>query len=566
MKMNLEGIELYAGDARKLKESHYPSGTSIRTILTPDAISFAANLHRKFNSTRKELLAQRPSRRNLIASGEAKFFSSVENNDDNWKGAELAPGLEDRRVEITGPPDRKMIVNALNTPKVCTYMSDFEDSMSPTWNNVINGQINLYDSVRLMPDFKDQISGKDYKLQPGKNNKVPVILVRPRGLHLEERHLVIDEEPISGSIFDFAIYFYHNAKTLINERGWGPYFYLPKLESQDEAKLWNDIFNEAQDQIGIARGTIRATVLIETLSGAYDMEGIIYQLKEHCAGLNCGRWDYIFSTIKTFMTDKNHILPDRSLVTMTVNFMKSYVEKLIEICHKRGVHAMGGMAAQIPIKNDPEANERAMDKVRADKEREVKAGHDGTWVAHPALAPIAFDIFDNGLSHHPHQLNTAAKDSNVTPDDLINTKINDEIVTEQGLKTNIYIGLCYMQAWLCGAGSVPINFLMEDAATAEVSRSQVYQWVLHNVVTNDTNKTITREFAIQLINEERDRLKRDHYKSESAQKTLDHVTDYWIAEITNQQFHDFLTLPLYEVLLQGEIFNNTLTDFDELVS
>ncbi|KAA8917077.1 hypothetical protein TRICI_000749 [Trichomonascus ciferrii] len=556
----MEGIELFAGSLEGT--SPYGSGTTPKTILTKEAVAFAAGLQRKYNRRREELLAKRPARRDLVASGKADFSSEIAKEWEgvDWKGADIGPGLEDRRVEITGPPERKMIVNALNSG-VCTYMSDFEDSMSPTWNNVIWGQVHLYDAIRLKVDFNDETSGKEYKVKD--SEKIPVILVRPRGWHMEERHMTVDGKPMSASIFDFALYFYHNAHKLINDRHWGPYFYLPKMESHHEAKLWNDIFNDAQDQLNIPRGTIRATVLIETLSGAYDMEGIIYQLRDHMAGLNCGRWDYIFSTVKTFMNDPKHVLPDRADVTMTVGFMSAYVHKLIEVCHRRGVHAMGGMAAQIPIKNDPEANELAMQKVRSDKEREVKAGHDGTWVAHPALAKIAFDVF-NKYMPQPNQIGNDrrqyATPSSVSSDDLINTKIPDGRITEQGLKTNVYIGLCYMQAWLCGSGCVPINYLMEDAATAEVSRSQVYQWALHGVKTDDSNITITTDLVCGTIKSEASRLKQEICKSDAQKDAMDKAAGYWINELTNKSFNDFLTTPLYDVLVK------TPTDKTDLLS
>lgn len=426
-----------------------------KKILTPDALAFLTLLHRSFNDTRKKLLERRVLRQAEIDRGALPDFlpeTRPIREDPSWKGAPPAPGLVDRRVEITGPTDRKMVVNALNSD-VWTYMADFEDSSAPTWENMINGQVNLYDAIRRQVDFKQ--GPKEYKLR--NDRKLPTLIVRPRGWHLEEKHLTVDGAPISGSLFDFGLYFFHNAAEY-QRRGYGPYFYLPKMESHLEARLWNDVFNLAQDYIGMPRGTIRGTVLIETILAAFEMEEIIYELRDHSSGLNCGRWDYIFSTIKKFRQNPDFVLPDRSAVTMTVPFMDAYVKLLIQTCHKRGVHAMGGMAAQIPIKDDKAANDKAMEGVRADKLREVRAGHDGTWVAHPALAKIASDIFIEHMPT-PNQLFVRREDVRIGARDLLNMNVPGK-VTEEGIRKNLAIGLGYMEAWIRGIGCVPINYLM----------------------------------------------------------------------------------------------------------
>jgi malate synthase len=432
-----------------------PIQESHRKILTPSALSFLALLHRSFNPTRKALLERRKLRQaELDKGGLLDFLPETKHirEDPTWKGAPPAPGLVDRRVEITGPTDRKMVVNALNA-NVWTYMADLEDSSAPTWDNMINGQVNLYDAVRRQVDFKQ--GAKEYKLRT--DRPLPTLIVRPRGWHLEEKHVTVDGEPMSGSLFDFGLYFFHNAAEAV-KRGFGPYFYLPKMESHLEARLWNDAFNLAQDYIGMRRGTIRGTVLIETIMAAFEMDEIIYELRDHSSGLNCGRWDYIFSVIKKFRQNSNFVLPDRSCVTMTVPFMDAYVKLLIQTCHKRGVHAMGGMAAQIPIKDDPAANEKAMAGVRADKLREVRAGHDGTWVAHPALAAIASDIFNQHMPT-PNQLFVRREDVTIGANDLLNMNVPGKI-TEEGIRKNLNIGLGYMEAWVRGVGCVPINYLM----------------------------------------------------------------------------------------------------------
>ncbi|KAI0886011.1 malate synthase, glyoxysomal [Annulohypoxylon maeteangense] len=506
-----------------------------KKILTPQALAFLALLHRSFNVTRKVLLERRIIRQAELDKGYLPdFLPETKHIRENptWKGAPPAPGLVDRRVEITGPTDRKMVVNALNSD-VWTYMADFEDSSAPTWDNMINGQVNLYDAVRRQVDFK--IGPKDYKLRT--DRVLPTLIVRPRGWHLDEKHVTVDGEPISGSLFDFGLYFFHNARESV-AAGFGPYFYLPKMESHLEARLWNDAFNLAQDYIGISRGTIRATVLIETILAAFEMDEIIYELRDHSSGLNCGRWDYIFSTIKKFRQNSNFVLPDRGCVTMTVPFMDAYVKLLIQTCHKRGVHAMGGMAAQIPIKDDKEANEKAMDGVRADKLREVRAGHDGTWVAHPALASIASEIFNKHMPT-PNQLFRRREDVKIGQNDLLNMNVPGKI-TEEGIRKNLNIGLGYMEAWVRGVGCVPINYLMEDAATAEVSRSQLWQWVRHGVTTAE-GKKVDKAYALKLLKEQTEQLA----ANSPAGNKFALASQYFAGQITGEDYADFLTTLLY---------------------
>lgn len=508
-----------------------------RHILTKDAVAFLATLHRTFNARRKELLARRVERQKEIDNGALPDFLPETKHireDPIWQGAPPAPGLEDRRVEITGPTDRKMVINALNAD-VYTYMSDFEDSSTPTWINMINGQVNLYDAVRRTISL--QQGSKSYKLRT--DRPVPTLIVRPRGWHLEESHFLVDGEPISGGIFDFGLYFFHNAREAIAQ-GFGPYFYLPKMESHLEARLWNDIFKVSQDWIGIPRGTIRGTVLIETILGVFEMDEIIYELREHSSGLNCGRWDYIFSFIKKLRNHSEFVLPERGDVTMTVPFMSSYVKLLIQTCHKRGVHAMGGMAAQIPIKNDEQANKVAMEGVYKDKLREALAGHDGTWVAHPQLAHIALEVFNKHMPT-PNQIFLRREDVHVTARDLINPYIPGGKITEAGIRKNLFIGLGYMEAWLRGVGCVPINYLMEDAATAEVSRSQLNQWVKHGVTTSE-GKKVTKDYILALLADE---TKKAEQSAPKGNKFAE-AAKYLKPEITDEKYSDFLTTLLYD--------------------
>ncbi|KAL8653206.1 MAG: hypothetical protein Q9210_002233 [Variospora velana] len=512
-----------------------PLNDQTRKILNKEATAFLALLHRTFNGKRKKLLQLRSVRQTDLDKGVLPDFlpetRDIRNN-DSWKGAPPAPGLADRRVEITGPTDRKMVVNALNS-NVWTYMADFEDSSAPTWDNMINGQVNLYDAIRKQVDFRQ--GEKEYKLRT--DRVLPTLIARARGWHLEEKHFTVDGEPISGSLFDFGLYFLHNAHELV-KRGTGPYFYLPKLESRLEARLWNDVFNVAQDFVGMPRGTIRGTVLIETIVAAFEMEEIIYELRDHSAGLNCGRWDYIFSVIKKFRQNSNFVLPDRSAVTMTVPFMDAYVKLLIRTCHKRGVHAMGGMAAQIPIKGNQEANDAAMANVYADKLREVRAGHDGTWVAHPALAAIASEVFNKHMPT-PNQLFVRREDVDVTANDLLNMQMPGT-VTEDGIRKNLNIGLGYMEGWLKGIGCVPINHLMEDAATAEVSRSQLWQWCRHGVTTAE-GKKVDKALALKLLQEQADEL-----ASKAPKGNKYHLAaQYFAGQVTGEDYADFLTSLLY---------------------
>ncbi|KAI8141773.1 malate synthase A [Fennellomyces sp. T-0311] len=509
-------------------------------ILTPEALQFIATLQRIFNPTRKALLQKRVYRQEALDRGVLPDFlpeTAHIRNDPNWRAAVPAPGLQDRRVEITGPVDRKMVINALNSGAK-TFMADFEDSSAPTWENMIDGQVNLRDAVRETISFSNP-NGKQYALR--KDGKIAVLIVRPRGWHMVEKHVLVDGEPMSASIFDFALYFFHNAKELI-KRGKGPYFYLPKMESHLEARLWNDIFNVAQDMIQIPRGTIRGTVLIETIMAAFEMDEIIYELRDHSSGLNCGRWDYIFSFIKRFRQHPEFVLPDRSQVTMTVPFMDAYVRLLIQTCHKRGVHAMGGMAAQIPIKDDKAANDAVMDKVRADKLREVTAGHDGTWIAHPGLADIAFSVFNENMPQ-PNQIHVRRDDVRVSRNDLLNVNFAGS-VTEEGIRSNLRVGLGYMEAWLRGVGCVPLNNLMEDAATAEISRSQLWQWAKHSAKTAEGH-VANAQYMLKLLDEETNQIKKQ-LGAKYASSKFEAAKAAFATNITGEKYDEFLTTLLYD--------------------
>ncbi|KAJ9571785.1 uncharacterized protein HLK63_L11275 [Nakaseomyces glabratus] len=553
VKISLDNVKLLVDIDDK--PQFEPSKTTVKTILTKEALEFIVLLHRTFNARRKQLLENRQEVQKKLDSGNFKldFLPETANirNDPTWQGPTLAPGLIDRSTEITGPPLRNMLINALNAD-VKTYMTDFEDSASPTWLNQIYGQVNLYDAVRNQIDFKTP--RKEYKLRDRFEN-LPTIIVRPRGWHMVEKHLYVDDEPISASIFDFGLFFFHNAKELI-KLGKGPYFYLPKMEHHLEAKLWNDIFNVSQDYIAIPRGTIRATVLIETLPAAFQMEEIIYQLRQHSSGLNCGRWDYIFSTIKRLRNLPEHVLPNRDLVTMTSPFMDAYVKRLINTCHRRGVHAMGGMAAQIPIKDDPVANEKALAKVRNDKIRELTNGHDGSWVAHPALAPICNEVFINMGT--PNQIHFVPENE-VTAQDLVNTNITDAAVTLDGIRQNLDIGLQYMEAWIRGSGCVPINNLMEDAATAEVSRCQLYQWVHHGVKLSDTGDKVTPDLTQKILEERVEKLSKESPLGDKNKFAL--AAKYFLPEIRGEKFSEFLTTLLYDEIVTA---NSSATDLSKL--
>lgn len=463
-------------------------------ILTPEAIKFLTVLHRNFETERQECLKARAVRQVELDGGKTLDFLPQTRHireDPAWRCAPPSPGLRDRRVEITGPVDRKMVINALNSGAY-TYMADFEDSNSPTWANNLDGQVNLRDAINRRVDFKAS-NGKHYKLRPV--HELATLIVRPRGWHLNEESFLVDGKPISGGLFDFGLFFFHNAHQLV-KNGFGPYFYLPKMESHLEARLWNDVFNLSQDYIKMPRGTIRGTVLIETITAAFEMEEILYELREHSSGLNCGRWDYIFSFIKRQRYNKSAVLPDRATVTMTCPFMQAYVNLLIQTCHKRGAAAIGGMAAQIPIKGNEKANNAAMDKVRADKLREVLAGHDGTWVAHPALVPIALEVFNKHMLG-PNQYHVRREEVRVSALDLLNPNVDGQI-TEAGARANVSALLAYCANWVRGNGCVPINHLMEDAATAEISRISLWQWVFHGSKTVE-GKPVTPQFIDQLI-------------------------------------------------------------------
>ena len=510
-----------------------PMNDAYQTVLTDDAVAFLVKLAGEFEARRQELLAQRAQRQRAIDGGGTPDFPSETAliRSSEWKVAPIPHDLADRRVEITGPVERKMIINALNSG-ASVFMADFEDSNSPTWRNNLEGHINLRDAVNGTITYENP-DGKIYRL----NAKTAVLMVRPRGWHLNERHFQIEGKPISGSLFDFGLFFFHNARALIN-RGTGPYFYLPKLESRFEARLWNDVFLFAQEELGIPTGTIRATVLIETILAAFEMDEILWELREHSAGLNCGRWDYIFSFIKKFRSRPDFMLPNRAEVTMDRHFLNSYVLRLIDTCHRRGIHAMGGMAAQIPIKADPEANERALDKVRQDKLREVGLGHDGTWVAHPGLVPIAKQIFDEHMQT-PNQIEKRP-DAHITADDLL--KVPEGSITEAGLRWNIDVGIQYLSAWLGGNGCVPIYNLMEDAATAEICRSQVWQWVKHGARMDD-GRPVTPEFVRQAIEEQAQKLESRIHRAE-----LDRAVQLYQNMMTTPDFPEFLTLAAYDYI------------------
>jgi malate synthase len=509
---------------------------SLDQVLTPDALAFVVELERTFGAERLRLLDARTMRQLRLDAGEKPDFlpetAAVRAGD--WKVAPLPKDLQDRRIEITGPVDRKMVINALNSGASC-YMADFEDSTAPTWENQLDGQRNLMDAVRRRITFDDPNSGKSYKL----NDKTATLLVRPRGWHLPEHHIRVDGQPMSGGLMDFGLYFFHNAQEL-KARGSGPYFYLPKLESHLEARLWNNVFLFAQSKLGLPRGTIKATVLIETISAAFEMDEILHELRDHSAGLNCGRWDYIFSFIKKFANDPAAVMPDRASVTMTAHFLRSYSLLVIKTCHRRGVHAIGGMAAQIPIKNDPAANEAALAKVRADKEREATDGHDGTWVAHPALVPVAKEIFDR-LMPNPNQIARQRQDVHVTAGDLLAVPQGD--VTEAGLALNISVGIAYLEAWLRGTGCVPLHNLMEDAATAEISRAQVWQWLKHGTKLTD-GRVIDRGLCQGVI----DHLRAQRAKSGDVPGTFESAAKLFQDLIFAESFPDFLTLPAYELI------------------
>ena len=508
-------------------------------ILTDEAVEFLAELHRTFNGRRLELLDARAARQREIDAGVLCDFlpATRQIRESEWRVAPIPGDLKDRRVEITGPVDRKMVINALNSG-ASVFMADFEDANAPTWSNNLEGQLNLYDAVRRSITWQSP-EGKAYKL----NDRIAVLFVRPRGWHLPEKHFTVDGTPISGSLFDFGLFFLHNAREQVT-RGTGPYFYLPKMQSHLEARLWNDVFHHAQDRVGLTQGTIRATALIETIHATFEMDEILWELRDHSAGLNCGRWDYIFSFIKTFRSRPDFVLPDRAQVTMTSAFLDAYVQRLIRTCHRRGIHAMGGMAAQIPIRNDPAANEAALEKVRQDKLREVTAGHDGTWVAHPALVKLARDVFDQHMPQ-PNQIDVERGPATGGRDELLRVPAGP--ITEHGLRTNVDIGIQYLESWLSGNGCVPIYNLMEDAATAEISRTQVWQWLRHGARLTD-GRPVTRELVESIAALElsllRERLGAERF--DRGRFAL--AAKLFIEMSTARELADFLTLVAYEHL------------------
>jgi malate synthase len=516
-----------------------PSHAGQERVLATGALQFISDLQRRFNSKRVELLEARAERQKRLDAGDKPDFLKETRNlrEADWTVAPIPADLLDRRVEITGPVDRKMIINALNSgAKV--FMADFEDSNTPTWANQMDGQLNLMDTVRRTIAFSDPATGKNYRL----NERTAVLFVRPRGWHLEEQHVFVDRQPVSGSLFDFGLYFFHNAKALLAS-GTGPYFYLPKLESHLEARLWNDTFVFAQNALGIPQGSIRATVLIETILASFEMDEILYELRDHSAGLNCGRWDYIFSFIKKFSHDPKTVLPDRSQVTMTAHFLRSYSKLLIRTCHNRNIHAMGGMAAFIPIKDDPVANQNAIAQVRADKEREAGDGHDGTWVAHPGLVPLATEIFDRFMPR-PNQIDKKFSDFHAAAADLLQVPPGE--ITEAGLRQNIAVGLGYLEAWLRGIGCVPLFNLMEDAATAEISRAQIWQWIHQKSQLNDGRK-IDIPLCDGIIEEELTKARQtvDAARVAAYEKSAQLMRDL----LCSPKFMEFLTIPAYQRIL-----------------
>ncbi|AWW36920.1 malate synthase A [Streptomyces cadmiisoli] len=516
-------------------------------VLTDAALAFVAELHRRFTPRRDELLARRAERRAEIARTCTLDFlpeTASIREDPSWRVAPAPAALEDRRVEITGPTDRKMTINALNSG-ARVWLADFEDASAPTWENVVLGQLNLIDAYTGGIDFTDERTGKSYALRPA--GELATVVMRPRGWHLNERHLRLDGEQVPGALADFGLYFFHNARRLL-DLGKGPYFYLPKTESHLEARLWNDVFVFAQDHLGIPRGTVRATVLIETITAAYEMEEILYELRDHASGLNAGRWDYLFSIVKNFRDGgAKFVLPDRNAVTMTAPFMRAYTELLVRTCHKRGAHAIGGMAAFIPSRRDAEVNRVAFEKVRADKDREAGDGFDGSWVAHPDLVPIAMESFDRVLGDRPHQKDRLREDVDVKAADLIAVDSLDAKPTYAGLVNAVQVGIRYIEAWLRGTGAVAIFNLMEDAATAEISRSQIWQWINAGVVL-DNGERVTAELARKVAAEELASIRAEAGEEAFTAGNWQQAHDLLLTVSLDEDYADFLTLPAYERL------------------
>ena len=527
----IPGIQLPAGQPK-----------AYDAILTPEAVGFVAHLARRFEDRRRALMRARDERQARLNDGEAFGFLEETRSvrESGWTVAPVPADMQDRRVEITGPVERKMVINALNSG-ASTFMADFEDSCTPTWDNMIQGQVNLREAVARTITLTTP-EGRTYEL----NEKTATLIVRPRGWHLVERHVLVDGEPVSGALFDFALFFFHNAKRLI-ANGSGPYFYLPKMESHLEARLWNDVFTEAEAHLGVSHGTIKATVLIETLPAAFEMDEILYELREHSAGLNCGRWDYIFSCIKKLQA-RDFVFADRAQVTMTSPFLRAYCQLLVKTCHRRNAHAMGGMAAQIPIKNDAAANEAAMAKVTADKEREATDGFDGTWVAHPGLVPVAKAVFDR-LMPGPNQVGKKREDVKVRAEDLL-AFAPETPITEAGVRTNINVSLQYIGSWIGGNGCVPINNLMEDAATAEISRSQLWQWIRSPKGVLDDGRKVTMEMFRTMLGEE---LRKVSSLPGASGFRYDEAA--WLLErlVASDEFMDFLTEPAYELIARERV-------------
>ena len=529
MQLGVEGVEIRA-----------PVEDRFAEVLTPEAVAFVASLQREFGPTREALFKKRAERQAAFDAGSLPDFLPETRHvrEGDWKVAPVPKDLQNRRVEITGPTDRKMMINALNSGAQ-VFMADFEDANTPTWRNMVQGQINLTDAIERTIEFVNP-DGRVYRL----NDEVATLLVRPRGWHLVEKHVLVDGKPISGSLFDFGLYVFHNARRLV-EKGSGPYFYLPKLESHLEARLWNDVFVYAQDRLGLPRGTIKATVLVETILAAFEMDEILYELRDHSAGLNAGRWDYIFSIIKKFRNRPDFLLPDRAQVTMTVPFMRAYTELLVKTCHRRGAHAIGGMAAFIPSRKNPEINEVALARVREDKLRESGDGFDGTWVAHPDLVPVAREVFDRALGDKPNQIDRRRDDVAVAAKDLVDIRVPGGTITEAGLRNNVSVAIQYLESWLRGTGAVAIFNLMEDAATAEISRAQVWQWVRHGARLQE-GPTVTADVVRQIEREEVAKIREAIGSAAFSQGRFEEAVQLFERVALEPSFVEFLTLPAYE--------------------